>query len=194
MVSTKCTCWYSHLNIRAVHIELVDSMSTHSFILALLRFTNIYGVPLHIYSDNARSFIVGCNFIEELFTSSKFNENFAVYNIKYIKIPLYPTWVESMCECLIRIVKTCMYKMIRQSLMLWDPNYHRQHTEHDKLETFNLQVFWRFVAWMFNTCFLHPNAKTRLVLKLDNQTLRDSDPPSSRACYLHNWVPWVYVD
>lgn len=50
---------FTCLNIRAVHIELVKDMSTHSFVLALIRFTNIYGIPSHIYSDNARSFIAG---------------------------------------------------------------------------------------------------------------------------------------
>ena len=53
-------------------------MSTHSFILALIRFTNIYGIPSHIYSDNAKSFIAGCNLIEEVFASSEFNERSSV--------------------------------------------------------------------------------------------------------------------
>ena len=51
---------FTCLNIRSIHIELIPDMSTHSFILALLRFTNIYGIPSYIHSDNARSFISGC--------------------------------------------------------------------------------------------------------------------------------------
>lgn len=57
-------------------------MSTHSFILALVRFTNRDDIPSHIYSDSARSFIAGCNLIEEVFASSEFNEYFQVHNIK----------------------------------------------------------------------------------------------------------------
>ena len=55
---------FTCLNIRAVHVELVKNMSIPSFILTLIRFTNIYGIPSHIYSDNAKSFIAGCNLIE----------------------------------------------------------------------------------------------------------------------------------
>ena len=80
---------FTCLNIRAVHKELVKDMTTHSFILTLIRFTNIYGIPSHIYSDNAKSFIAGCNLIEEIFASSEFNEHFQVYYIKHVRIPLY---------------------------------------------------------------------------------------------------------
>ena len=72
----KCKIIFTCLNIRAVHVELVKDMSTHSFIHALVRFTNIYGMPFHIYSDNAKSFIAGCNLIEEIFASSEFSEHF----------------------------------------------------------------------------------------------------------------------
>ena len=77
---------FTCLNIRAIHTELVQDMSTHSFILALLRFTNIYGIPSHIYSDNAKSFIAGCKLMDEVFASSEFNDKFEIY---HIKIPLY---------------------------------------------------------------------------------------------------------
>ena len=99
---------FNCLNIRAVHIELVKDMSTHSFILALIRFTNIYGIPSHIYSDNARSFIAGCNLIEKVFASSEFNEHFQVYNIKHIRIPSYAAWVESTWKRMIRTIKSCL--------------------------------------------------------------------------------------
>ena len=69
-------------------MELVKDMSTHSFILSLIRFTNIYGIPSYIYSDKAKSSIAGCNLIEHVFPSSEFTEHFQVYNIKHVRIPL----------------------------------------------------------------------------------------------------------
>ena len=45
---------FTCLNVRAVHIELVPDMSAQSFVLAFLRFVNLYGVPSYLYSDNAR--------------------------------------------------------------------------------------------------------------------------------------------
>ena len=50
---------FTCLNVRAIHIELVPHMSSQSFVLAFLRFVNLYGIPPFLYSDNAKSFIEG---------------------------------------------------------------------------------------------------------------------------------------
>ena len=106
---------FTCLNIRAVHIELIPDMSTHAFILAFIRFTNIYGIPSHIYSDNAKSFVAGCNLIDEVFATSEYKDKFELYNIKHIRIPLYSAWVGSVWERMIRTIKSCMYKVIGRS-------------------------------------------------------------------------------
>ena len=36
---------FTCLSVRAIHIELLQDMSTKSFILALIRFTNLFGIP-----------------------------------------------------------------------------------------------------------------------------------------------------
>ena len=56
---------FTCLNVRAVHIELVSDMSTHQFVLAFSRFTNVYGIPSHLYSDNAKSFIAGAEILQK---------------------------------------------------------------------------------------------------------------------------------
>ena len=103
---------FTCLNIRAIHIELIDDMSTHSLILALIRFCNIFGTPSHIYSDNAKSFVAGVNFMHEVFLSSEFSEKFSKYNIKHIRIPVYSAWVGSTWERMIRVIKSCLYKVV----------------------------------------------------------------------------------
>ena len=45
-------CLFTCLVVRAVHIEVVHSLDTHSFINALRRFINTRGCPNTIYSDN----------------------------------------------------------------------------------------------------------------------------------------------
>ena len=50
------TLIFTCLNIRAVHIEIEPDMGMLSFVQALTCFTNIYGIPSHVYSDNAKSF------------------------------------------------------------------------------------------------------------------------------------------
>ena len=58
---------FTCLNVHAVglHIELVPDMSTHQFVLAFTQFTNIYGIPSHFYSDNAKSFIAGAEILQK---------------------------------------------------------------------------------------------------------------------------------
>ena len=53
--------------IRAVHLELVDSLGVNEFILAFKRFTSRRGVPSFVYSDNALTFRA---FKEKLLASS----------------------------------------------------------------------------------------------------------------------------
>ena len=83
---------FTCLNIRAIHLELVKDMSTHSVILALVRFFNLYEVPSRIYSDNARAFIAGCNRMKQVFVSNEFVGKFSTFNINYLTIPLYSAW------------------------------------------------------------------------------------------------------
>ena len=162
---------FTCFNIRAIHIELVKDMSTHSFILALIRFTNIYGIPFHIYSDNVKSFIAGCNLIEEVFVSSGFNGHFQVYNIKHVKIPLYAAWVGSTWERMIRTIKSCLYKTIGRSrinyLVLLTVISDIQNAIKSRPLIYrcssdsNLEI-------VTPNCFLRPNVNVGLVLKMDD--------------------------
>ena len=80
---------FTCLNARAVHIELVPDMSTHQFVLAFSRFTNVYGIPSHLYSDNAKSFIAGAEIVQKALVCDEYKANFDVFDIRHVKIPLY---------------------------------------------------------------------------------------------------------
>lgn len=51
---------------RAIHVELVNDLSTPTFLAALRRFTSRRGVPNRIFSDNATNFVGAQNELEEL--------------------------------------------------------------------------------------------------------------------------------
>ena len=141
---------FTCINIRAIHVELIKDMSTQSFILALIWFTNIYGILSHFYSDNAKSFITGCNLIEEVLASSEFNEHFQVYNIKHVGIPLYAAWVGCTWERMIRTIKSCLYKTIGRFRI----NYFHLKVIYDIQNAINsrpLTYFFRFEPWNNNT-------------------------------------------
>ena len=94
-------------------------MSTHSFVLAFVRFVNLYGVPSHVYSDNAKSFVAGCNVLQQALVSSEYMEHFQIYDIKHIRIPLYSAWVGATWERLIRTVKRCLYKTVGRARLAY---------------------------------------------------------------------------
>ncbi|XP_072375490.1 uncharacterized protein [Diabrotica undecimpunctata] len=52
---------------KAVHIELVSSLSTEAFLLTLKRFISRRGIPKTIYSDNASNFLGARNQLKELY-------------------------------------------------------------------------------------------------------------------------------
>ena len=76
------------LSTRAIHLELLPDQSTEQFVLALVRFCNVYGIPEAIYSDNAHSFTSGALIMSKVFTSDEFKSAFGVHSIKHIRIPL----------------------------------------------------------------------------------------------------------
>ena len=56
-VEKRYGCILTCLQCRAIHLELAQTLSTDSFILALMRFTNRRGTPRVILSDNGSNFV-----------------------------------------------------------------------------------------------------------------------------------------
>ena len=103
---------FTCLSVRAVHVEVLEDMSVRSFVLALIRFSNQFGIPEYIYSDNARSFVSGCNLIKRNLASDEFRDRFGNFDIKHLTIPLYAPWMGSVWERMIKTIKLCLYKSI----------------------------------------------------------------------------------
>ena len=97
---------------RAVHLELLNDMTTEAFVMAFIRFSNRYTIPSVVYSDNAKSFISGGNLLHDITVSDLFRSKFEPYNIKFKRIPIYSPWYGSVYERLIKTVKTSINKTI----------------------------------------------------------------------------------
>ena len=103
---------FTCLNVRACHIELLPDMSAENFVLSLVRFSNQYGIPENIYSDNAANFAAGVPKLSKIFESQIFQENFGTTPLRHLCIPLGAPWVGSCWERTIRIIKDCLKKTI----------------------------------------------------------------------------------
>ena len=103
---------FTCFNTRAIHLEAVSSMTTAEFILAFIRFVNRYGVPLAVYSDNAKSFLQAGSIIQNLLSSSEFEEKFRTASISHKTIPVYAAWYGAVWERMIKTVKECFSKVV----------------------------------------------------------------------------------
>ena len=108
---------FTCLNIRAVHLELIPSMTVRDFLFAFIRFCNLYTIPLSVYSDNAQSFLGAMGILADSYTDNEFNSYLLKNNIRHIKIPLYSAWAGAAWERLIRTIKNCLYKTIGRKRM-----------------------------------------------------------------------------
>ena len=55
--SKRFGCLFTCMQSRAIHIEIAHSMSTDSFLMALVRFISRRGAPEDLYSDNGSNFV-----------------------------------------------------------------------------------------------------------------------------------------
>ena len=172
---------FTCLNVRAVHIELVPDMNTYTLVLAIIRFTNIYGVPSHIYSDNAKSFIAGCDIMKEIFLASEFHEHYSKYNIKHIRIPAYSAWVGSTWERMIRVIKSCMYKVIGRATL----GYYKlltilsdvQNAVNSRPLTYRCSDDHGLEGITPN-CFIRPYVNDNLLFKSNDESILETGPPT----------------
>ena len=102
-------CIFTCLVTRAIHLELMPSLTSQSLSLAVQRFMNRRGHPQFMYSDNSRTI----NLFQELHTSD--------FNWQYIT-PFSP-WQGGVYEKLIDLVKRHIKKVLRRKILNFDELY-----------------------------------------------------------------------
>ncbi|XP_055585084.1 uncharacterized protein LOC129737939 [Uranotaenia lowii] len=125
-------CLFTCLTIRAVHVEIVYSLSTSSCILAIRRFIARRGSPASFHSDNGTNFRGACNVLRE--TIQNINEECAATFTNtdtqwHFNPPLSPH-MGGVWERMVRSIKTAMEAI----------GNHPQHPNDEVLETVALEA------------------------------------------------------
>ena len=92
-------CIYTWLASRAVHLEVVTSLSTDSFLNALRRFLNLRGTVRKLLSDQGTNFIGAKNELDKAMSEivdDKIRNFLAANNCEFVlTLPMQATWGES---------------------------------------------------------------------------------------------------
>ena len=103
---------FTCLNVRAVHLELLPSMSSNQFLQAFIRFTNAYRIPKVVYSDNQSTFLNSINIVSGCKVDSDFSKFLIENSIKHATIPVYSAWFGGAWERMVGLMKRTLHKVV----------------------------------------------------------------------------------
>ncbi|XP_060575739.1 uncharacterized protein LOC132733143 [Ruditapes philippinarum] len=114
-------CIFTCLVIRAIHLEVIQDMSSEEFMLCLRRFISQRGTPIQIISDNASQFKSASTAMYRIWKNVLCAEEVQTYvatrSIKWsFNVELAP-WMGGFYERLVGIVKRCFRKSIGRKLL-----------------------------------------------------------------------------
>lgn len=78
-------CLFICLNTKAVHLELVSSLTSDAFIVMFKRFISRRGLPANMYSDNGTNIVGSNNEIKQLFEFLKNSQDELVQDCANLK-------------------------------------------------------------------------------------------------------------
>ncbi|XP_052809626.1 uncharacterized protein LOC128238092 [Mya arenaria] len=114
-------CLFSCMVTRAIHLELVQDMTTEEFLLALKRFVSQRGVPSEILSDNANQFKLANKTLDEIWknvtNSSEVQSYTSSSGINWHFIVELAPWMGGFYERLVGLVKRSLRKSLGRKLL-----------------------------------------------------------------------------
>ncbi|XP_059049504.1 uncharacterized protein LOC131844595 [Achroia grisella] len=120
-LKSKEKCWivlFTCAVYRAVHLELTESLSTNSFLMALRRFIARRGRVKIIYTDNGTNFLGAANLLNEI-NWKEVEETSNIYKIQWkFTVPSAPWW-GGWWERLIRVVKDMLKRILGKASVDW---------------------------------------------------------------------------
>ena len=97
---------------RAIHLEVVENMTSGAFIDALRRITSRHSIPRVIYSDIASTFVSASNILTQFFKQPDVAKELSNMRTTWKFIPKRAPWYGGWWERLIALTKTSLRKMV----------------------------------------------------------------------------------
>jgi hypothetical protein len=111
---------FTCLAIRAVHIEVTESLSTESFLMAFTRFCSIRGCPKRVYSDNGSSLVRGSKELKQMLMQwdhSKINKQMVKSGIEWHFGVPNASHQNGVFERVIRSIRGVLAGLVHQQVM-----------------------------------------------------------------------------
>ena len=119
--NSKCyICLFTCASTRAVHLELIPSLTVESFLLAFRRFTSRRGLPATLISDNAKTFKGSSREVQRIARSKEVMRYLSNNGVFWKFIVERAPWWGGFWERLIQSVKRCLKKCIGRTTLNYD--------------------------------------------------------------------------
>ena len=113
-------CLFTCAATRAVHLELVTSLSVEAFICVFRRFCARRGLPALLITDNAKTFRSVSKEVKNLLRSPRLSEYFMTKGVRWRFIPELSPFQGGFWERMVRSTKRCLTKVIGRALLSYD--------------------------------------------------------------------------
>ncbi|XP_065917809.1 uncharacterized protein [Dysidea avara] len=105
-------CLFTCATTRAIHLEVVNDLSTETFLLAFRRFAGRRSLPQVVMSDNASTYRSAATELHNLFTSKTLATALEHQGVEWKFIPKKAPWFGGYWERLIGVTKSCLKKVL----------------------------------------------------------------------------------
>ena len=113
-------CLFTCASTRAVHLELIPSLTVESFLLAFRRFTSRRGLPATLISNNAKTFKGSSREVQRIARSKEVMRYLSNNGVFWKFIVERAPWWGGFWERLIQSVKRCLKKCIGRTNLNYD--------------------------------------------------------------------------
>lgn len=120
---SKCwLCLFVCLSTKAVHLEVVSSLSTEAFLMTFRRFISRRGRPHDLYCDNGTNFVGACNELGKMLRASQKAMTEAAHDkgIKFHFSPAYSPHFGGIFEAGIKSAKSLLKRVIGNSSLTFE--------------------------------------------------------------------------